>query len=162
MTFDECFKLLIEHEGGFSDHADDPGGKTRYGITETVARANGYEGDMRELPLDVAKAIYRARYWDAVKADQLPAGIRYFVFDAAVNSGVGQAARWLQKAAGVPADGVIGTQTIAAAAGLDPERLKAAMLAQRLRFMALLPNWPSFSRGWARRVADLLEVPCSR
>lgn len=162
MTFDEAFKLLLAHEGDFADHPDDPGGKTRFGITEAVARASGYQGDMRELPLDVAKAIYRARYWDTCRADELPAGVRYFVFDAAVHSGVGQAVRWLQKAAGVTVDGVIGPKTLAAAATLHAEQLKAEMLAQRLRFMAVLPNWSAFSRGWARRIADLLEVPCSR
>ena len=162
MTFDEAFGLLLGHEGDFVDHPDDPGGKTRFGVTEAVAREAGYQGDMRELPVEVAKAIYRARYWDACKADDLPAGVRYFVFDAAVNSGVGQAVKWLQRAAGVNADGVVGPQTIAAASSLEPERLKAAMLGQRLRFMAQLANWPAFSRGWANRVADLLEVPCSR
>ena len=162
MTFDECFRLLLDHEGDFADLKDDPGGKTRFGVTEAVARENGYQGDMRELPMELAKDIYRRRFWDALRAEELPAGVRYFVFDGAAHSGVAQSARWLQRALGVKDDGVVGPQTIAAAAGLDAERLKAAMLAQRLRFMAGLPNWPSFSRGWARRVADLLEVPCSR
>ena len=54
MNFDQAFDALLEHEGGYSDHAADPGGKTRYGITEVVARSHGYRGDMRELPLDAA------------------------------------------------------------------------------------------------------------
>ena len=157
MNFATAFEKLLKHEGGYSDHKDDPGGKTRYGITEAVAREVGYRGDMRELPLDLAQRIYKDRYWDAVQAEHLPADIRYAVFDAAVNSGVAQAAKWLQRACGVKDDGVIGPQTIRAANALHPEGLKRKMLAQRLRFMATLANWPAFGRGWANRISDLLE-----
>ena len=158
MTFDECFAALLQHEGDYVDHPDDPGGKTRFGVTEAVARAAGFQGDMRELPLDLAKAIYRQRYWDAVRADELPAEVRYLVFDAAAASGVRQSALWLQRALKVVDDGVIGPKTLAAAQAADPQVLKARLLAQRLRFMAGLANWPAFSRGWSRRMADLMEA----
>lgn len=158
MDFQTAFKKLLGHEGGYSDHADDPGGKTRYGVTENVARANGYTGEMRELPLELAQAIYRKAYWDSVRAEELPPALRYAVFDAAVNSGAGQAIRWLQRAIGVPDDGRIGPQTLAAARAAQPDFAVRRMLAQRLRFMTGLSNWPSFSRGWSRRVADLLET----
>jgi lysozyme family protein len=158
MNFDTAFGKLLGHEGDFSDHPDDPGGKTRFGITEAVAREMGYRGDMRELPLDLAKRIYRERYWTAVRADELPAGIRYAMFDAAVNSGPGQAVRWLQRAVGVPDDGALGPRTLAAAGALSVDAVRMKLLAQRLRFMSNLPNWPAFSRGWARRICDLMEV----
>lgn len=158
MNFDQAFAALLQHEGGFSDHPADPGGKTRFGITEAVAREVGYRGDMRELPLDLAKRIYRDRYWDAVRAEELPEAIRYAVFDAAVNSGPRQAARWLQRAVGVRDDGIIGPITLGAVRAADPERVLRRMLAQRLRFMAGLSNWPAFGRGWARRIADLMET----
>jgi lysozyme family protein len=158
MNFDTAFEKLLGHEGGFSDHAADPGGKTRYGITEAVAREVGYRGDMRELPLDLAKRIYMERYWRPVRADELPAGVRYAVFDAAVNSGPGQAVKWLQRAAGVLDDGVLGPKTLAAVNALNADSLRSKILAQRLRFMANLPNWPAFSRGWSRRIADLMEA----
>lgn len=156
MDFDQAFTTLLKHEGGFSDHAADPGGKTRFGITEAVAREVGYRGDMRELPLDLAKRIYKDRYWDAVRAEELPEAVRYAVFDAAVNSGPRQAILWLQRAVGVKDDGIIGPQTLAAVRAADPERLLRRFLSQRLRFMTNLPNWGSFSRGWARRIADLM------
>ncbi len=158
MNFDAAIKHVLEVEGDFSDHKDDPGGATRFGITEAVARRAGYRGDMRELPLDLAKRVYRHEYWDAVRADELPAGIRLVMFDAAVNSGVGQAVRWLQRAVGVVDDGVIGPRTLAAVGALSADSVRMRVLAQRLRFMAGLPNWPAFSRGWARRVCDLLEA----
>ncbi len=158
MTFDECFTAVLLHEGDFADHPDDPGGATRFGVTEAVARASGFRGDMRQLQLAMAKQIYRERFWDAVCADELPPEIRYLVFDAAVASGVRQSILWLQRAVGVTDDGVIGPKTVAAARAADPQRLKARLLAQRIRFLVGLSNWPSFSRGWSRRVADLMEA----
>jgi lysozyme family protein len=158
MLFDRAFELLLGHEGDFSEHAADPGGKTRFGVTEAVARRAGYRGDMRDLPLDLAKRIYLEEYWKPVRADDLPPAVRYAVFDAAVNSGVGQAVRWLQRALGVEADGVIGPKTLAAAYAANPDALRGRMLAQRLRFMSGLSNWPAFSRGWARRIADIMEA----
>ena len=157
MKFETAFALLLGHEGEFSDHPDDPGGKTRYGVTEAVARETGYKDDMRELPLELAQRIYLEKYWKPIRADDLPPGVRYATFDAAVNSGPAQATRWLQRALGVEADGVIGPQTLAAAYAQDANALRMRMLAQRLRFMTVLGNWPSFSRGWARRIADLME-----
>jgi|SanBayMetagenome_1026888.scaffolds.fasta_scaffold04872_4 lysozyme family protein len=158
MNFDTAVEKVFDHEGDYSDHPDDKGGATRYGITEAVARSVGYRGDMRELPLDLAKRIYLDRYWRSISADDLPPGLRYIVFDAAVNSGPRQAVLWLQRALGVAADGIIGPKTLAAAYQADLSRLKSALLAQRLRFMSSLSNWPAFSRGWARRIADLMEA----
>jgi lysozyme family protein len=158
MNFESAVNKLLGLEGGFSDHPADNGGKTMYGITEAEARRVGYRGDMRELPLDLAKQIYKRDYWDVVKADELPAAVRYVVFDAAVNSGTGQSAKWLQRACGVVDDGVIGPKTVAAANALNGDALRGKLLAQRLRFMANLSDWPAFGRGWARRICDLMEA----
>lgn len=156
MNFEQAFDVLLGHEGGFVDHKDDPGGATRYGITEAVARAHGYAGPMRDLPLAVARGIARTAYWDTVRADELPAALRYVVFDGAYHSGPAQSVKWLQRALGVADDGVIGRQTLAAAAACDPVATRARILGQRLRFLTGLGTWPSFGKGWARRMADLL------
>ena len=158
MTFDDAFTRLMGHEGGFVDHPADPGGATNWGVTQRVARANGYTGDMRDFPQDAAKTIYRKAYWDSVRADELPGGLRYAVFDAAVNSGPTQAIKWLQRAVGAADDGRIGPQTLSMARAAQPDFAARRMLALRLRFMTDLKTWPHFSRGWARRVADLLEM----
>ena len=157
MNFLTAFEKLLGHEGGYSNHPADPGGETMWGITKRVAVANGYTVDMRSMPVETARAIYKSLYWDAIQAENLPADVRYIVFDGAVNSGVAQAAKWLQRACGVKDDGVIGPQTIRAANALHSEGLKRKILAQRLRFMTGLSNWPAFGRGWARRIADLME-----
>jgi len=158
MTFDEAFDRLMLHEGGYSNNSADPGGATNYGVTQAVARANGYDGDMRQFTKDMAKRIYKSHYWDGVKGDQLPAGIAYAVFDAAVNSGVGQSAKWLQRAVGVAEDGIIGAQTIGAARAANPDLLLRKMLGYRLGTMAGLQSWSTFGRGWALRVAKELTA----
>lgn len=158
MDFDAAFDRLLGHEGGYSNHPADPGMETMWGVTARVARADGYTGPMRDLPRDRAKTIYRRLYWNAVQADQLPAALRFDVFDAAVNSGPGQAAKWLQQAVGATPDGIIGAQTIAAARGADAGAA-ARFNGARLRFMTDLATWKDFGRGWARRIAsNLLEA----
>ena len=67
MNFEKAFDILLSHEGGFVNHPKDPGGATRYGVTQRVAQKQGYQGDMRELSLSEAKRIARAAYWDEVK-----------------------------------------------------------------------------------------------
>lgn len=156
MTFDEAFHALLGHEGGYSNHPSDPGGETMWGITARVARRHGYTGEMRDLPLELAKAIYRDDYWAPVRADELPPAIRFDVFDAAVNSGARTAVRWLQEAAGVRADGILGPVTLAAVQA-DSAALLARFNGIRLSFMTDLATWPAFGRGWARRIASNLR-----
>jgi lysozyme family protein len=158
VKFDEAFDILLKHEGGFVNHKDDPGGATRFGVTEAVARRAGYRGDMRDLPLDLAKRIYKDLYWDTVRADELPPAVRYAVFDGAVNSGPVQSIKWLQRAVGARDDGILGPVTMGLVRDTNQEKLLRVLLGQRLSFMASLSNWPAFGRGWARRIADLLEV----
>jgi lysozyme family protein len=154
MNFDRAFAELMKHEGGYVNHPDDPGGETNFGITKVVAEKHGYKGSMKDLPVSTAKHIYKVDYWDKIRADLLPANLRFHVFDAAVNSGVGQAIKWLQSAAGVDADGVIGSKTISASSSVSAAKYSAT----RLRFMTNLKAWPTFGKGWARRIADNLEI----
>lgn len=155
MNFDAAFDRVIAHEGGLSDDPQDPGGLTKYGISQ---RAYPDE-DIRGLTIMRARELYRRDYWDRVQGDQLPAWIAGQVFDAAVNSGIKQASIWLQKAVGAQPDGIIGAKAIATARRADPGTAVARFNALRLQFMTDLPTWPRFGRGWARRIAsNLLEV----
>ena len=122
-----------------------------YGITKRVALEHGYTGDMHDLPLDTAKGIAKSEYWDRYQCDQFDGWIGFNVFDAAYNGG--PAAHWLQQAAGVNPDGVIGAQTIAAVRASDPEKIVMRFDAYRLRYLASLPAWPTFGKGWANRIA---------
>jgi lysozyme family protein len=158
MNFDEAFHHLLGHEGAYSNHPNDPGGETMWGVTKAVARADGYVGEMKDFPVEAAKSIYREKYWDAVQAEKLPPKIRYAVFDAAVNSGPSTSIKWLQESVGATPDGVLGPKTLAAINELNPEGILRRMLAKRLTEMTNMSGWPSFSRGWARRIATLLEA----
>ncbi len=157
MNFDDAFDMLLGHEGGYSNHPNDPGSETMWGITAKVARADGYAGDMKALPRDRSKSIYRRKYWDAVKVEELPEAMRYSVFDAAVNSGPSQAVQWLQEALDVGVDGKIGPITISAAKKADAVRAAILINALRLDFMTSLPTWGAFGKGWARRIVSNLR-----
>lgn len=156
MTFDEAFDLLLKHEGGFSNHAADPGGATRWGITETVARQHGYSGDMRDYPLAEAKKVYRVAYWDTLRLNEVRSEVRFDLFDAGVNSGVSTTTRWAQRILSVKDDGVMGPVTIQALATANPALFRARFNGARLKFMSGLRQWDSFSKGWAARIADNL------
>src|SRR5882757_3410774 len=117
-SYDIALKAVLEDEGGYSNDAGDPGGPTNWGITIYDARAywkkNATAADVRAMPLEVAKDIYRAKYWDAMDCDDLPAGVDYCVFDYGVNSGIGRSAKVLQRLVGTNVDGAIGPKTLAA------------------------------------------------
>jgi lysozyme family protein len=153
-SFDDAFAALIGNEGGYSNNPADPGGETIFGVTARVARAWGYAGDMKDLPLDTAKAIAKKNYWDAYQCDQFDPRIGFQVFDTAYNGG--KPAQWLQQAAGVKADGVIGSITVAAVRAADPMKIIMRFAAYRLQYLGNLPTWPSFGHGWANRIANNL------
>lgn len=121
---------------------------------------------MRHLPLETAKSIYKSDYWDACKCGELPAPLRYPVFDAAVNSGVKRSGMWLQESLltwfeTLQVDGVIGNRTAYAAMQLlafQTEVVRQKMLAKRLLFLTTLKTWPRFGRGWAARIAKVLAM----
>jgi len=134
MTFEESFKVLA---------------------------ANSYPmEDIKNLTLERAQQIYRRDYWDKLHADDLPKQVRFAVFDGAVNSGVGQAAKWLQRAVGVKDDGIIGQGTLAAVRAMDQYKLAAVFNGQRLKFMTELKVFDKYGKGWARRIAEnLINLP---
>ncbi len=151
--FDAAFDKLIGHEGGYVADSRDPGGETKFGISKRA-----YPGlDIARLTLADARAIYRRDYWDRAQCDKLPPGLAFDVFDAAVNSGIGQAIRFLQRAVGVADDGQVGPLTLAAVSRLDAQTLQARYSGQRLEFMTRLSGWDAFGRGWARRIAENLK-----
>jgi lysozyme family protein len=155
MTFDEAFEALIGNEGGLVDNPSDPGGLTKYGISQRA-----YPGeDIRGMTLERAKAIYLRDYWGPAGCDSVPDAIRFDLFDMAVNSGIKPAVKTLQTAAGCAADGVLGPKTLQAIAVLQGPKLVARFNGARLQFMTSLGTWSTFGRGWANRIANnLLKV----
>lgn len=155
--FHEAFERLISHEGGYSNHPDDPGGETMYGITKRVAMQEGYDGPMRNLSRKRASEIYKSAYWDRAKADQYDFAIGFQLFDAAVNHGIGNAIRLLQRAVGTADDGIVGPMTLAAVDEMTVTDVLMRFNAERLDFYASLITFSTFGRGWTRRVAENLR-----
>lgn len=160
--FGNALAIILDHEGGYVDHPQDPGGATNLGIT--IATLSDWldrpatKGDVRALTPASVRPIYRARYWQPVRASDLPAGLDLAMFDYAVNSGPSRAARELQRILGVTADGVVGPITIAAARSRDTRRLIEALCDARLLFLRGLPHWGAFGRGWERRVTHTRKI----
>lgn len=144
---------LLSHEGGYVDNPRDPGGETKWGISKRTYPAL----NIRELTRDQAIDIYRRDFWERSEADDLPPAVGFQLLDGAVNSGIDQATRWLQRAAGVADDGDIGPVTLAAIKARDPADLVMTFNAERLDFMTRLNGWTTFGKGWARRIAGNLR-----
>ena len=146
-------------EGGYSDDPDDGGGPTNHGIT--LATLTHWRGrpctaeDVQNLGLPEATAIYRALFWTVIGGDSLPSGVDLISFDAAVNQGPGTAAIFLQKAAGVVADGHVGPITVAAVLKATPSILITDIAAERMTDYQEDSGWDDFGRGWTNRVNSI-------
>ncbi len=155
-NLDEALSLLLASEGGYVKDPADPGGATKFGITAaTLSRARGSKvtsADVEGLTVDEARAIYSRLYWNAVEADNLPNGLDYAVFDAAVHSGPKQAVVWLQQCLGVVADGAMGPITLAAIKTAELPVLIDGFSARRAEALKKLSGFSRFGRGWESRV----------
>lgn len=154
MNFNEAFGRLIGHEGGYVFHQADPGGETKFGISK-----RSYPGeDIRGMTLERAHEIYLRDYWGPAGCDGVPDGVRFDLFDMAVNSGVSRAVRTLQQAVGAVPDGVLGPRTLQAVQSMPAPRVVARFNGHRLKFIAGQPRewWDAFGRGLANRIAENL------
>jgi lysozyme family protein len=162
-NFEKCLEMLLIHEGGFVNHKDDPGGMTNLGVTKKVWEEwvghDVSEKEMRNLTPTMVASLYKRKYWDACRADELVSGLDYCVFDVAVNSGVGRAIKLLQQTVGATPDGGYGSITAALVkeAEKDPEKIISLFSSRRLEFLESLKAFPTFGKGWSRRVAEVKE-----
>lgn len=170
---DKLIDFVIRREGGYVNHPNDRGGPTNWGITQQVARAYGYLGDMKDLPRSAAINIYKTRYWTGPKFDQVAAicsAIEDEMFDTGINMGPSTAGEFLQRALNVlnrgaddypdiGADGNIGPMTLAALKGFMAKRgaaggevlRKALDGLQCARYIGIAeknPSQESFVYGW--------------
>lgn len=168
--FGRSLPRVLVHEGGYVNHPKDPGGETNKGVTrrvyDTYRRSKGLpEQSVRFITEAEIRDIYLREYWTRAACDKLPAGVGYVVFDGAVNSGVAQSVKWLQRALkeyGLYAgkvDGVAGQGTVDAVNGVnDHDALIAKIIARRNAFLRALKTWKTFGKGWAARIANVLKV----
>jgi len=158
-NFNQSLLLLLKHEGGYVNNSRDSGGMTNLGVTAKVWESwVGHpvdEKQMKALTPDDVAPLYKRKYWDACGADELVCGIDYAVFDYAVNSGVGRAVKTLQACVGVPIDGGIGPVTLAAIKAQNSAELIKNICSKRLDFLRSLSAFPTFGKGWERRVNEV-------
>lgn len=182
MDVEFLIEALIDREGGYANHPADRGGPTRYGITEMVARAHGYAGDMARLPREEAAAIYRRLYWLRPRFDQVAARaprVAAELFDTGANMGPAVAATFLQRAltalnrggkdyADLTPDGRVGPATLHALdrflevrgkRGGETVLLRALEAMQGERYLRLAEKRPAneaFLYGWlANRIGTI-------
>lgn len=169
-SFERALKFVLKSEGGFINHPHDRGGRTNKGILQRVYdkyRDDRQEDrrDVREISDDEVEDIYYNEYWVPGKCYKFPWPLYVVHFDGCVNTGVGQAGRFLQRAVGAKADGAIGPKTIMAyedkvkEVGVD--EIVKNILEQRKGFYDLLvyqdSTQKSFINGWHNRLDNLKE-----
>jgi len=159
-NYDESLKRLLVHEGGYSNHPSDPGGPTNFGITihdyRKYVNPNATAADVRSMPVETAKRIYREKYWNVQRCDELTGGVDCAVFDYGVNSGIGRSGKVLRRLLGLPDNAsAVTDDVIAAVRQRDPKVLVAAICDERLAFLRSLGTWPVFGNGWGRRVREV-------
>ena len=168
-NWDQAFKQMLASEGGFTDDERDNGnqlpdgrkGSTMLGVTQfNWERHLGHKvthDHMRRLtPADV-EPLYKKKYWDVVRADELPSGIDYLVFDMGVNAGPGRSIKLLQAAVGVTPDGGLGPITMSAVWAADPVRLIQDFSDAKEEFYRGLDDFPVYGTGWLNRVAAVKQ-----
>ena len=157
-NYNEALKAILKHEGGYVHHPRDPGGMTNLGVTKKVweewVKHPVDEKAMRALTPELVSPMYKKKYWDAVKGDELPDGLDYLMFDFAINAGPGRAIKTMQKAIGTTPDGAIGPKTMQSLKEMNPAQLIEKFSVEKESFYRSLPTFQTFGKGWLRRVAE--------
>lgn len=150
-VFDMALAFVLNVEGGdmLTDDPSDPGGLTRWGVSQ---RAHP-DVDVANLTREGAESIYRAHYWDRCQCDKFTPEIGIALFDAAVNQGPDKAIRVLQRALGVDHDGIVGPETLEAAERSIPSELLIQFLSRRA--VEYSEGSIRFRRGWFVRLFRL-------
>lgn len=155
---------VLGHEGNYTADPRDRGNWTggKEGVGELkgtkfgIAAMTYPDVDIKNLTRDQAIALYKRDFWDKLGMERWPRVMQYQLLDAAVNSGTGRAIQWLQFAAKVKDDGIVGPKTLAAVGAEDPNDLAFRFLGKRLRYMTETTKWKTYCTGWSRRIADNL------
>ena len=161
----KCLDMLLAHEGGFVNHPKDPGGMTNLGVTKTTLEEywgrEVTELEMRFLTPDEVAPLYKAKYWDAIRGDDLASGLDWACFDWCVNSGSRRPAQALQRIVSAKPDGKIGPKTLEAMANNNLLVMVEKLHESRQKFYESLRTFPTFGRGWTRRDKETMEQAIS-
>jgi len=151
--FSKMIERILGHEGGYVNDPADPGGETKWGISKRSYPTL----NIKDLSREDAIKIYFKDFWTPLKCSRFHDGVAYQLLDSAVNSGIGQSIRVLQRAVGVADDGVAGPMTLAATEKFSESAQIMLFVAERISFMTKLKNWPNHGKGWMVRMAHNLR-----
>lgn len=162
-NFTRCFAFTLGAEGGYTDNPADPGNWTGGAVGHGELRGTKFGISAAAYPaLEIstlseadAQAIYQRDFYAPLCGDELALPVAMVAFDAAVNAGLRRSVCWLQQAAGLTADGVLGPKSLAAFKTADAFALAREALVRRIDFYSQTPGWGSFGLGWTRRVIAL-------
>lgn len=166
-AFDDALKIILLHEGGWVNNPRDPGGETSLGVTKRTWQSwtGRVNVDMKALTPAKVAPLYKARYWDVVKGDELPPALALCAFDMAVNAGPSRSIRILQEIVGATRDGQVGRKTLQAVQQYVRTHGLAALVRAfqnaRRDYYRALSHFDTFGRGWLRRV-DAVETEALR
>ena len=166
-NFPRSLDLVLKSEGGYVNHPNDPGGPTNLGVTlanfRRYVKPGGTISDLKKLTKAQAGTVYRRQYWDRVHGNEMPGGLDYAMFDFAVNSGPSRAIKFIQEIVGAKADGRLGPATMGAIqlSSAGPAVLAETLCDKRLAWLKRLRTWPTFGKGWGRRVKAVKAVSLS-
>ena len=155
--FDEIIDIVLEHEGGYVNDPDDPGGETKYGISKKAYP----DEDIKELTVERAKELYKRDYWDRYRTGDLPDRLRHIYVDMCINMGGGRAIKILQEACNsknsnkIDVDGGMGPMTLKAATSVEDFRLRAFRVLYYAELIMKKPNLAKFWVGWFRRSCEV-------
>lgn len=165
-NFSKFMPHVLEYEGSdYEDHPEDPGGPTKFGITiydianrEGISHVNikknwtKLKNLVKSLTKEQALKIYKTKYWDKVKGDQLPSGIDCIICDHGINAGPSKSIRIAQEVLGIEIDGRLGPKTLESLKKAEPKKFIAEFSEGRRNYYKSLPHFKTFGKGWLNRV----------
>jgi lysozyme family protein len=158
MDAKEAIKIVIDFEGGYTNNPKDPGGRTRYGISQRSFP----EEDIKNLTIERATTIYELFYWDEMELDSIHPEVRLIIFDSGVNQGVRRASMFVQEIVGTKQDGIIGNHTLTELRKYIDQKgvlhFLREMFTLRMIHYSMLDKFYYFGKGWTRRLAEVLCI----
>lgn len=158
-NFDKSLELVLKHEGGFVNNPKDLGGPTNKGITLSSFRyafgENLTENDLSNISDLKVQSFYFTVFWTPCNCELLPSGVDYMLFDSAINFGVIQAVKWLQRSIDVTANGKIGPETLSVVKKCSSVYLINYTLINRLNTLKTSKTWNTFRKEWERRISEV-------
>jgi lysozyme family protein len=162
--FLDIYRIVMEYEGGYVNHPNDPGGETYKGISRRAhPNWKGWQliDQKKPVPEQLVQEFYYNNYWLRLRSDEMPYPVGEYLFDFGVNAGISRAVITVQRALNIKADGVLGPVTIGAIQKQDPQKLMYELLKDRVGYYTTITMQNSrfqvFFLGWIRRTIEVFD-----